>query len=62
MTSSGEDATLPEGDDPDDQVFLGLALAGDAEALVTGADDLLRLDDLTPFPILTSVQLKRRVS
>jgi putative PIN family toxin of toxin-antitoxin system len=61
LRSHGEDVPLPECDDPDDQVFLRLALDGDAEALVTGDDDLLRLRDQTPFRILTPAQLKSRL-
>ena len=61
LSSPGEEGPLPECDDPDYQVFLRLALDGDAEALVTGDDDLLRLRDLTPFRILTAAQLKSRL-
>jgi putative PIN family toxin of toxin-antitoxin system len=62
LVSSGDETTLPECDDAADQEFLRLALAGDAEVLVTGDDDLLRLRDQTPFPILTPAQLKTRLS
>jgi putative PIN family toxin of toxin-antitoxin system len=61
LGSSGDETTLPDCDDPADQEFLRLALAGDAEALVTGDTDLLRLRDETPFPILTPAQLKTRL-
>lgn len=58
---SGGEAALPRCDDPDDQEFLRLALEGHAEALVTGDDDLLRLREESPVPILTPAQLKRRI-
>jgi len=61
LRSSGEEETLPECDDPADQEFLRLALVGDADALITGDDDLLRLRDQTPFRILTPAQLKTRL-
>ena len=57
---SGEEATLPVCDDPDDQEFLRLALQGRADVLVTGDDDLLRLRDETPFRILTPAELEAR--
>jgi putative PIN family toxin of toxin-antitoxin system len=56
-----EETALPECDDPDDQELLRLALAGHAEALVTGDGDLLRLRDQAPFPILTPAELKLRI-
>jgi putative PIN family toxin of toxin-antitoxin system len=61
LVSGGDERTLPECDDPADRELLRLALGGDAEALVTGDDDLLRLRDQTPFPILTPAQLKTRL-
>jgi predicted nucleic acid-binding protein len=52
---------LPECRDPDDQVFLQLAAAGSAEALVSGDRALLALAGRTPFPILSPAALRRRV-
>lgn len=60
-SARGEPA-MPACEDPDDQEFLYLTLDGEAEALVTGDDDLLRLRDEAPFPILTPAQLKSRVA
>lgn len=53
---------LPECRDTDDQVFLGLAATGGAEALITGDQDLLEL--ATPrlsFEILTPRDLRERL-
>lgn len=61
LGAAGDEAVLPRCDDPDDQEFLRLTLEGGAAALVTGDDDLLRLRDQAPFPILTPAQLKRRL-
>lgn len=55
-----DEPRLPACDDPDDREFLCLALDGEAEALVTGDDDLLRLRDKAPFPILTPAQFRDR--
>ena len=55
---------IPEGlpliRDKDDQMFLILAVAGKADALVSGDADILQLKDgfLTP-PIMTLVELKK---
>ena len=46
-------ATVPECRDPHDQPFLLLALAGRADALVTGDADLLALAGTFPVPILS---------
>ena len=54
-------ASLPVCDDPADQEFLDLALTGEASALVTGDDDLLRLRGQTPFDIVTPAELKGRL-
>lgn len=61
LRPSGGETTLPECDDPADQESLRLALDGNAEALVSGDDDLLRLCGHTPFLILTPAQLKGRI-
>ncbi len=46
--------------DRDDDKFLALALAGDAEALITGDDDLLTLNPFEGVPILTPAEFLRR--
>ena len=46
------DIVVPKVRDPDDRMFLRLALAGQADALVTGDQDLLSLTDFT-VPLLT---------
>jgi putative PIN family toxin of toxin-antitoxin system len=61
VRSARDEPAMPACDDPDDQEFLYLTLDGEAEALVTGDDDLLRLGDEAPFPILTPAQFKSRV-
>lgn len=61
VRSARDEPTLPACDDPDDQEFLYLTLDGGAEALGTGNDDLLRLRDHAPFPILTPAQFKSRL-
>jgi putative PIN family toxin of toxin-antitoxin system len=62
VSVSGSHDRLPRCDDPADQEFLSLAQAGHGEALATGDDDLLRLCDRAPFPVLTPAQLKSRLS
>ena len=51
---------IPDCRDPSDKPFLELALAGQADALVTGDGDLLVLAPIFPIPIITPVELKRR--
>ena len=51
---------IPDCRDPSDKPFLELALAGQADALVTGDGDLLVLAPIFPIPIITPVDLKRR--
>lgn len=51
---------LPKCRDPDDRVFLALALAGRAGAVVTGDGDLLALRDRFAVPILTAAELHAR--
>lgn len=51
--------TLVSGPDPDDQKFLELALAANADALVTGDADLLGLSMEVPFRILRPAELAR---
>lgn len=45
--------STPECRDPRDRPFIELALAGDADALVTGDNDLLALADAFPIPIVS---------
>lgn len=51
----------PDCRDPLDQPFLVLALAGRANALVTGDRDLLALADSFAIPILTPAEMKSRL-
>jgi putative PIN family toxin of toxin-antitoxin system len=51
---------LPICRDADDQVFLRLAAAGDANVLVTGDAALLELAGRAPFAIETAASFKRR--
>ena len=48
--------------DPFDRMFLELALAGRADALVTGDEDLLTLASTFPVPILTPRAFGERLS
>lgn len=52
---------VPDCRDPFDQPFLLLALAGRADALVTGDRDLLELAAVFPIPILTPADMKSRM-
>ena len=52
---------LPDCRDPFDRPFLALALAGKADALVTGDSDLLALSPAFAVPILTPRALKERL-
>ena len=47
-----EPPETPDCRDPFDRAFLELALAGGADALITGDDDLLALAPACPVPIL----------
>ena len=51
---------IPDCRDPSDKPFLELALAGQADALITGDGDLLALAPIFPIPIITPAELKRR--
>ena len=53
---------VPECRDSSDSSFLELALAGKADALVTGDDDLLALAPVFPVPILTPNGARDRLS
>ncbi len=48
-----EPVTVPQCRDPFDRPFLELAVAGRADALVTGVKDLLALAQAFPIPILS---------
>ena len=52
---------VPECRDPFDRSFLELALAGRADALITGDADLLALAESFAVPILSPVTLKIRL-
>lgn len=52
--------TVPPCRDPHDRPFLELAIAGGADALVTGDRDLLVLASQFPIPILTAAQARER--
>ena len=51
----------PDPRDPNDRPFLELALAGNADALVTGDNDLLALALEFPIPIITPRELRQRL-
>ena len=60
------DAVLPTGEvpvcrDKHDQIFLELAVAGEADALVTGDEDLLVLAEQSSIPIMTPADFHRRI-
>lgn len=52
---------LPRCRDPYDRPFLALALAGKADFLVTGDEDLLFLAQEFSVPIVTAAELRRRL-
>lgn len=54
-------ARLPVCRDPDDVMFLQAAVAGNADALVTGDSDLLALSGQTGLAILTPEALRQRL-
>jgi putative PIN family toxin of toxin-antitoxin system len=62
-TVSGIEGTTasPRCRDAHDQVFLDLALAAGADALVTGDSDLLVLAEASAVPIINSAELRRRL-
>jgi uncharacterized protein len=51
---------IPECRDPKDRPFLALALAGRADVLVTGDDDLLSVTGALPFQIETPAEYANR--
>jgi uncharacterized protein len=48
---------VPKCRDPDDEIFMVLAISAQADGLVTGDADLLSLADRFPLPILTPAAL-----
>ena len=56
-----EELTVPTPRDPNDRPFLELAIAGHADALVTGDSDLLTLAPDFPVPIITPRELRDRL-
>ena len=56
-----EDSRVPHCRDPFDRPFLALAIAGEADALVTGDKDLLALADGFGVPILTPAGFRERM-
>ena len=57
-----EGLTVPTSRDPNDRPFLELAVAGHADALATGDDDLLALAPDFSIPIITPRGLGERLS
>ncbi len=53
---------VPQCRDPFDRPFLDLAVAGGADALVTGDRDLLALAGVFAVPILTPAEMRNRLS
>ena len=61
MVVVGEPPDVPECRDPRDRMFLELAVAGQADALVTGDGDLLELAPVFSIPIITPAELRARL-
>ena len=61
MVVVGEPPDVPECRDPRDRMFLELAVAGQADALVTGDGDLLALVPVFAVPIITPAELRARL-
>ena len=64
VTTPGTVIGLPQCRDPKDQMFLLLAHAAGADALITGDDDLLQMAEATglPFAICTPAGLLDRLA
>ena len=58
----GEPPPVPECRDPFDRIFLEVALAGRAEALITGDGDLLALASAFPVAMLTPRAFAKRLA
>ena len=56
-----EELTVPMPRDPSDRPFLELAIAGNADALVTGDADLLVLAPDFPIPIIAPRELREQL-
>ena len=61
MVTITEPPDVPECRDPKDRMFLELAAAGQADALVTGDGDLLTLAPVFAVPIITPTELMARL-
>ena len=61
MVTVTEPPDVPECRDPRDRMFLELAVAGQADALVTGDGDLLELARVFSIPIITPAELRARL-
>ncbi len=48
-------------DDPDDDRVLACAISGQADAIVSGDDDLLRLESFTGIPIMKPAEFLERL-
>ena len=57
---AGEDTSLPLCRDPNDQMFIRLALTGRADLLASGDKDLPSLRGTTPFVIESLIEYRRR--
>ena len=57
-----DDTIVPECRDPSDIPFLQLAVAGEADALVTGDADLLTLAPVFDVPVLTALEAWERLT
>ena len=58
----GDAQVVPECRDPFDRMFLELALAGRADVLITGDEDLLALASTFPVPIVLPKAFAEQVS
>ena len=56
-----ESTVVPACCDPHDAIFLRLAVAAGADALLTGDADLLELDGTIPVPIVRPASMRRRL-
>ena len=61
MVDVPEGLGVPDPRDPNDRPFLGLAIADNADALVTGDTDLLVLAPEFPIPIITPRELREKL-
>ena len=58
----GRPVDIPDCRDPDDRIFLELAVSAGADALVTGDSDLLALAPRLNIPILTPTAFKTQLA